>query len=46
MTGALVAQANSDNAVAQVRNVVLIPEGSDVPDVPDGTVILFFSSVG
>lgn len=46
MTGALTAQANSNYTIPQVRNLVFIPEGTDVPDVPDGTVILFVENAG
>lgn len=42
MTGALVAQNNSNYTTAQVRNVVFVPEGNDPPATNDGDFILFY----
>lgn len=42
MTGALIAQNNSNHTVAQVRNVTFVPEGDDPPEIGEGDFILFF----
>lgn len=42
MEGVLKAQNNSQYLVAQVRNVVFVPEGNDPPATNDGDLILFY----
>ena len=42
MTGVLKAQNNSQYLVAQVRNVVFVPDGDDPPATNDGDFILFY----
>lgn len=42
MTGALVAQSNSNYTDAQVRNVTYLPEGSDVPSLGVGDQCWFY----
>lgn len=42
MTGALVAQSNSNYTDAQVRNLIYLPEGSDVPSLGVGDQCWFY----
>lgn len=41
LTGKLVAQANTNYTVRQVRNIIFVEEGADIPATQNGDVILF-----
>lgn len=42
MTGALKAQSNTNYTTAQVRNVIYLEEGADVPSTSNGDLVLFY----
>lgn len=42
MTGALVAQANTNYTTRQVRNVIYLPEGATLPATQNGDLVLFY----
>ena len=43
MTGALVAQNNTDYAVAQTRNIFLVAAGSDLPTGGNGDICIVYT---
>lgn len=43
MTGALVAQNNTDYTTKQVRNIILVAEGEDIPTGANGDVCLVYT---
>ena len=43
MTGALVAQNNTDYAVAQTRNIFLVAEGADLPTGGNGDICFVYT---
>lgn len=42
MTGALTAQANTNYTTAQMRNVIYLEDGADVPTTQNGDLVLFY----
>ena len=42
MTGALVAQANTNYTTRQMRNVIYLAEGASVPSTQNGDLVLFY----
>lgn len=42
MTGALVAQTNTNYTTRQVRNVIYLAEGASVPATQNGDLVLFY----
>ena len=42
MIGKLVAQSNTDYTSRQVRNIIFVPDGGDIPSTADGDIILFY----
>lgn len=42
LTGALVAQANTNYTVRQVRNVIYVEDGGTVPTTQNGDLVLFY----
>lgn len=44
MTGALVAQNNTNYTTRQVRNIIYLAEGSSVPTTSNGDLVLFYKA--
>ncbi len=42
MTGALVAQTNANYTIRQVRNVIFVPEGEDLPSGSNGDICIVY----
>lgn len=42
MTGALIAQANTNYTTRQMRNVIYLEEGASVPTTQNGDLVLFY----